>query len=62
MAGVVNAGKGEGADLFGLAVDVKVGGADVDVARCAGMEGVVDGFAAEPVAWFPDFFWLDCEM
>ena len=52
MTGVVDAGKGEGADLFGLAVDQGVGGADVDVARCAGLEGLVDGFAAEPVAWF----------
>ena len=56
VAGVVDAGKGEGAGLFGLAVDEGVGGADVDVARGAGVEGFVDGFAAEPVAWFADLF------
>ena len=55
MAGVVDAGEGEGAGLFGLAVDEGVRGADVDVARCRGAggeEGVVDGFAAEPVGWW----------
>ena len=54
MAGVVDAGEGEGADLFCLAVDEGVRGRDVDVARCwgaGGEEGVVDGFAAEPVCW-----------
>lgn len=53
VAGVVDAGEGEGTGLFCLAMDGGVGGADVDVARGGGgvgEEGVVDGFAAEPVA------------
>lgn len=57
VAGVVDAGEGEGAALLGLAVDGGgVRGGDVDVAggRVArDADGVVDGFAAEPVAWFP---------
>ncbi len=54
MAGVVDAGEGEAAGLFGLAVDDGVRGRDVDVAGRGGagdVDGVVDGFAAEPVAW-----------
>ncbi len=53
MAGVVDAGEGEGAALFCLAVDDEVRGGDVDVAGSPGagdVDGVVDGFAAEPVA------------
>ncbi len=53
MAGVVDAGEGEGAALFCLAVDDEVRGGDVDVAGSRGagdVDGVVDGFAAEPVA------------
>ena len=53
MAGVVDADEGEGATLFRLAVDDEVRGRDVDVARGRGagdVDGVVDGFAAEPVA------------
>lgn len=55
MAGVVDAGEGEGAALLRLAVDDEVGGGDVDVAgdgKAGDVDGVVDGFAAEPVAWF----------
>ena len=54
MAGVVNAGEGEEAALLCLAVNDGVGGRDVDVAggRVAGdLDGVVDGFAAEPVTY-----------
>lgn len=39
VAGVVDAGEGEGAGLLGLAVDEAVRGADVDVARCWGAGG-----------------------
>lgn len=56
MAGVVDADEGEGAALLGLAVDEEVRGGDVDVAGNGGVagdaDGVVDGFAAEPVACF----------
>lgn len=55
MTGFVDAGEGEGAALLCLAVDDEVGGGDVDVARGRGArdaDGVVDGFAAEPVACF----------
>lgn len=54
VAGVVDAGEGEDAGLFGLAVDEGVRGADVHVARCrgaSGEEGIVGGFAAKPVGW-----------
>lgn len=55
VAGVVDTGEGEGAALLCLAVDDEVGGQDVDVAWGGGgagdADGVVDGFAAEPVAW-----------
>lgn len=36
MAGVVDAGEGEGAALLCLAVDDEVAGGDVDVAGCRG--------------------------
>lgn len=55
MAGVVDAGEGEGAGLFCLAVDDEVRGRDVDVAGSRGAgdkDGVVNGFAAEPIACF----------
>ena len=54
VSGVVDAGEGEEAALLRLAVDGGVRGRDVDVARGRGardVDGVVDGFAAEPVAW-----------
>lgn len=53
MTGVVDADEGEGATLLCLAVDDEVRGRDVDVAGSRGagdVDGVVDGFAAEPVA------------
>ena len=53
MAGVVDAGEGEDAGLLCLAVDDEVGCRDVDIAGGVGAgdtDGVVDGFAAEPVA------------
>ena len=56
MTGIVDAGEGEDATLLCLAVDDGFRGGDVDVAggRVAGdMDGVVDGFAAEPVACSP---------
>ena len=54
VAGIVDAGEGEGAALLCLAVDDEVRGRDVDVAGGPGAgdaDGVVDGFAAEPVTW-----------
>ncbi len=60
VPGVVDAGEGEVAGLFGLAVDDGVRGRDVDVAGCGGagdVDGVVDGFAAEPVAWVGMLDW-----
>lgn len=54
VAGVVDAGEGENAGLLCLAVDDEVGGGDIDVAGGVGAgdtDGVVDGFAAEPVAF-----------
>ena len=58
VAGVVDAGEGEAASLLCLAVNDGVRGRDVDVAggRGAGdVNGVVDGFAAEPVACFRSY-------
>ena len=54
MTGVVDAGEGEDATLLYLAMDDGVGGGDVDVAggRVPGdSDGVVDGFAAEPITY-----------
>ena len=56
MTGFVDAGEGEEATLLCLAVDDGVRGGDVNVAggRVAGyLNGVVDGFAAEPVTYSP---------
>lgn len=56
VAGIVDAREGEGAGLLCLAVHDEVGGGDVDVAGggvgAGDTDGVVDGFAAEPVACF----------
>ena len=65
VAGIVDAGEGESAGLFCLAVDDEVGGGDVDIAGGVGAgdaDGVVDGFAAEPVACFFGFDLSVCSV
>lgn len=57
MPRVIDTSEGEAAGLFCLAVYDEVGGRDVDVAGwrrggCGDFDGVVYGFAAEPVAFF----------
>lgn len=56
MTGVVDAGEGEEALLLCLAMDDGVRGGDVDVAggpSAGDWDGVVDGFAAEPITYSP---------